>query len=318
MTITATGIGSMPGTDAYEACRVVFGELPDFPYLPELPARGVGADMIGRTAGMLIDMAVEVQPSGWRFAARPGRDVRRAHDHLSRDLDALAETADGYRGQLKLQVCGPWTLAASIETPRGHRAASDEGAVRDIAQSLIEGIEAHLAAVRRRLPGATCVVQLDEPSLPNVLAGRLRSASGLGSLAPVEETTAVQVLRTVIDAQEPEVFVHCCAARPPIGIAHSAGAQGVALDLALLDDDEALGLAAEDGVRILFGVVPGTDATLEPTKEIAQRITDRWQRIGLQPESFVVTPTCGLAGASRDYATRALRHCGEVARRLAE
>ena len=38
----------------------VAGELPVLTALPELPARGVGADMIGRTAGLLVDIAVEV------------------------------------------------------------------------------------------------------------------------------------------------------------------------------------------------------------------------------------------------------------------
>ena len=44
----ATGVGSLPGTDPVEALRLVTGELPDFPHLPELPDRGAGADLIGR------------------------------------------------------------------------------------------------------------------------------------------------------------------------------------------------------------------------------------------------------------------------------
>ncbi len=71
-----TGVGSMPGTDPAEASAVVTGETPDLPALPELPARGVGADMIGRTAGMLVDIATEVVPTGWRVTARAGRDNR--------------------------------------------------------------------------------------------------------------------------------------------------------------------------------------------------------------------------------------------------
>ena len=70
---SATGVGSMPGTDVREAMRVVLGELPDLPHLPELPGRGVGADLTGRTVGLLLDLHAEVQPSGWRFV-----DVRRS------------------------------------------------------------------------------------------------------------------------------------------------------------------------------------------------------------------------------------------------
>ncbi|MYR85505.1 methionine synthase, partial [Streptomyces sp. SID685] len=39
----ATGVGSMPGGDAREAVKTVTGSFEDFPYLPELPARGPGA-----------------------------------------------------------------------------------------------------------------------------------------------------------------------------------------------------------------------------------------------------------------------------------
>ena len=105
----ATGIGSMPGTDPAEAMRMVLGELPDLPHLAELPARGPGAGLTGRTAALLIDLPVETTPTGWRFTARPGRDLRRARGLLSSDLDALEETAGGYQGPLKVQVCGPWT-----------------------------------------------------------------------------------------------------------------------------------------------------------------------------------------------------------------
>src|SRR3954466_15195218 len=90
----ATAIGSMPGTDPAEAAAVVFGELPDFPHLPELPARGVGADMLGRTAALLVDLAVDVVPSGYRVAPRPGHEHRRAVDLLRWDLDALQEARE--------------------------------------------------------------------------------------------------------------------------------------------------------------------------------------------------------------------------------
>ena len=47
----------MPGTDPAEAMRVIAGELAGFPHLAELPDRGPGADLIGRTAALLVDIA---------------------------------------------------------------------------------------------------------------------------------------------------------------------------------------------------------------------------------------------------------------------
>ena len=123
----------MPGTDPAEAMRIVLGELPDLPHLAELPARGPGADLTGRTAALLVGLSVENTSTGWRFAGRPGRDLSRARGLLSSDLDALEETAGGYQGPLKVQVCGPWTMAATIELARSQDPAlADPGAVADL------------------------------------------------------------------------------------------------------------------------------------------------------------------------------------------
>ena len=92
----ASGVGSLPGGDPAEALRLVLGELPDLPHLPELPSRGPGADMVGRTAAMLVDLAVDITPAGWRLVPRSGIDQRRAREFLARDLDALSDVADRY------------------------------------------------------------------------------------------------------------------------------------------------------------------------------------------------------------------------------
>src|SRR5256884_3136610 len=163
----------MPGTDPAEAMRVVAGELPDFPRLPELPDRGPGADLTGRTAALLVEIPVEVTPRGWRLAERPGRDLARARTMLSSDLDVMEEVLDGFRGPLKIQLCGPWTLAATLELPRTLNVAIvDPGAVAGLTASLAEGAAAHVAGVAQRVPGDRIVDPLDEPGLAAMYQGK--------------------------------------------------------------------------------------------------------------------------------------------------
>ncbi|MEO6958348.1 MAG: methionine synthase, partial [Antricoccus sp.] len=102
-----TGIGSLPGTDPRAAAALVFGEDLAVPFLAELPARGPGAGMIGRTLGILVGLYVDLQPSAWRIVPRPGVDWRRITDFWGWDLDALQIASEGYTGALKLQYCGP-------------------------------------------------------------------------------------------------------------------------------------------------------------------------------------------------------------------
>jgi methionine synthase II (cobalamin-independent) len=312
----------MPGTDPVEAVRVVVGELPDVPFLPELPARGPHADLTGRAAALLADLHADLQPSGWRIAARPGRDIRRARDLLARDLDALEELGAA-PALLKVQVAGPWTLAATIELARGDRLLADPAAVSDLTQSLAEGLSVHLADLARRLPGTTILVQLDEPALPAVLNAQIPTASGYGRLRPPDRTTATDRLRTVLDVAG-DTVVHCCAASPPIDLFRAAGAGSVSVDAAVLTphDDDAIGTAVEQGAGLLLGVVPGRDADLSDVASRMEPVKTLWSRLGFPPEllteAVVVTPSCGLAGASPAYARRALATCVEIARRLGE
>ena len=161
----ASGIGSWPDTDVRQAVTAVRDLLSEdgLPYLPELPARGPGADMIGRAAGLLADLAVDLQPMGWRFVDRPGHDAHRTSGLLREDLDELAEAFDGYESDLKVQIAGPWTLASSIWLHRGERSVVDAGATRDVIASLAEGLRVHLGEVAQLVPKANLVVQIDEP-----------------------------------------------------------------------------------------------------------------------------------------------------------
>ncbi|MEE6257518.1 methionine synthase [Plantactinospora sonchi] len=321
----ATGIGSMPGTDITEAQRIVLGELA-LPHLPELPGRGPGADLIGRGAALLVDLPVELYAGRWRIAGGPGRDLRRALDLWERDLDEMTEQAGEFTGTFKIQAAGPLTLAAGIELPIGGWMLRDPGAVRDLTGSLADGLREHVAQVRRRLPRATVVLQLDEPSLPAVLAGRIATESGLGAYRPVESATATGLLDTVISAVGVPVVLHCCAPDVPLDLVRAAGAAGVALDLGLVGNRlDPLGEAIDAGLGLFAGAAP----TLPPpagrapsSAQVADRVRQLWDKLGFPraqlAEQVVVTPACGLAGATDEYARAVLTACRDAGRRLAE
>jgi methionine synthase II (cobalamin-independent) len=317
----ATGVGSLPGTDPLEAARVVLGELPELPHLPELPARGPHGDLAGRGAALLVDLPVDLQPSGWRLVPRPSRDGRRARDLLARDLDALEEAVarTGPPPALKVQATGPWTLAALLELPRGERVLSDPGAVDDLAGSLAEGLSAHLWDLARRLPGVPLVLQLDEPSMPAVLRAQVPDASGAGRLRAPDEQRAVEVLRTVLSSADAPV-VHCCADRVPVALLRRAGAAGLSLDLLRPQDDDALGEAVEAGTRLLAGLVPTAGPLPPDEKAVLAPLVALWRRLGLDlaaaGDAVTVTPSCGLAGTTESHARAVLAASARAGARL--
>jgi hypothetical protein len=137
--------------------------------------------------------------------------------------------------------------------------------------------------------------------------------------------------------------IHSCSAAVPFGIIRTAGAHAVSFDLSQLrrGEEDGVAEAAEAGLGLLTGVmpaVPGPDAgTTRPAgptgavapgdgsaeaRQAAERVIRLWSRLGLPletcPEQAVITPACGLAGASPSQARAALTRCREAGSMLAE
>lgn len=323
---TASGTGSWPGTAARQAAEVVVGELAGaLAHIIELPTRGVGADTIGRAGALLVDVAIDTVPRGYRIAARPGAVTRRAVSLLDEDLDALEEAWEiaSLRGQdrpVKVQAPGPITLAAELELANGHRAITDLGAVRDLAASLAEGVAAHRAAVSRRLD-TPVVVQFDEPSLPAALAGRLTGVTALSPVHPIDEALAITLLDSCVAVAGTEVVVHSCASELPWKILQRSSIHAISVDAATLRAADLDGVAEFlDSDRIVMLGVLATTAPARPpsAEEVAGAAVAVIDRLGFARselrDRIGMTPACGLAGATPEWARTAV----ELARKAAE
>lgn len=324
---TATSVGSFPGTHVREAVRIVRGELPDFLHVPELPARGPGADLVGRTlsalSGVDAGFSSTTTPTGWRIDGADTSVMRRGRSWLGEDWDALEEVAQGYAGPLKVQLCGPWTLAASVEGASGERLVRDPGAVRDIAAALAETARGQVHEIRRRLPDARPVVQWDEPSLPSVIAGRVRTASGLATYRSVDLPVVSRALSAVMEIGDDVLCgVHCCDPAMPVALLVDSGAQFLSIDiLGGRPDDGGVAAAWEAGVGILLGCVPAVPTRRLASDEEVSRPARRYLAdLGFDSDRYLrelaITPACGLAGADPGWVRQALADCRTIGRVL--
>ncbi|SOX52952.1 methionine synthase [Mycobacterium ahvazicum] len=294
-------------------------------HLVELPARGVGADLLGRAGALLVDVAIDTVPRGYRIAGRPGAVTRRAVSLLDEDMDALEEAWEtaGLRGGgrvVKVQAPGPITLAAGLELSNGHRAITDPGAVRDLTASLAEGVADHRAALSRRLD-TPVVVQLDEPSLPAALGGQLSGVTALSPVAALDESVAQGLLDHCAQAVGAEVVVHSCAAGLPWDLLARSATSAISVDAATLRPADLDGIAAfvESGRAVMLGVVAATAPQRRPAaEEVAAALVAVTDRLGFGRsalrERIGVTPACGLANATPQWARTAI----ELARKAAE
>ena len=314
----------MLGTDPGEAAAIINGEL-DLSHLAELPGRGIGADMIGRMAALLVEMPIDSATWGYRLGSRGSSVARRARGFLAADLDAVEQIWDdaGFIGagrQFKVQLAGPFTLAASVELANGHKAIRDRGALRDLIDSTAEGLAIHIAEVRRRL-GAEVIVQLDEPMIGAVIDGTLTPLTTLDPIRAIPAADVAQALTSVVQRVDRPAIIHNCAAprwdlieKLP-GMAHTVDVSGKkTLSAADLDG---IGALIDRGDVLVAGTVPtDVEDRFLRAETVATGLAELMDRIGLNrkvlAENVIVTPVCGLAGVRSAYAKRTLEICAQA------
>src|ERR1019366_7234421 len=205
----------------------------------------------------------------------------------------------------------------------GERSVVDAGATRDVIASLAEGLRVHLGELGQLVPKANLVVQIDEPSLPAVLAGRLPTASGFGRIRAIDPTIAAEGLRTVVAAAGGRhTVVHCCAPDVPLVLLRDTGVTFVSLDTTLLGPKgwESLAATVESGVDLWAGAVP-TDDTRAKVTDVIGPLVEAWRRVGLPRSDLsrvTLTPACGLAGLTPSGAASVQRLAVDAARALSE
>ena len=322
----ATGVGSMPGIDARESTAIVVGEFGAFPHVVQLPARGPGGDPVGRSAAMLADVdrafEVETTVSGWRVGHAGQGVLRRARAWMSQDLEVLEESVGSHRGPVKVQVTGPITLAARITDSAGEALLRDRGAVVELSAAAAAAFAGLVTRMQRAFPHADVVVQVDEPDIPAVLAGEVRTSSGRLTYRSLEPPVVQVLLQTVMHALTSVGAIggiRCFRPRAPIALFRDAGAQFLGVDLDRpLPADDALAQAWEDGIGLLLGCVPVRtfDRVTRPASDAQSSALLRGfmsdSGFSEVPANVAITPSSGLAGVDLHVARRVMEACVRV------
>ena len=317
-----TGIGSWPGVDVQEVARVIRDTCQELPHIGELPQRGPGADMIGRTAALVslvsTDFSVETSPTGWRLARSRGRDLRRADAFWDEDLDVVEEIYQGYEGDFKVQLVGPWTLAANLELVSGDRLLRDRGVCRELSVALAQTAQDHVKQIQQRIPGANIILQIDEPSLPAVMNGEIKTQSGWGAYTPPELHEVEIALSQVTTAHSGFTMLHSCAPNLPFGLVTSAGFKAISIDASLYGPKlpDVLGEQSDAGNLMALGISAQNVKTgIEFLRTLASQIGFSTQTLA---QHVLLSPPCGLISMSLSQARETIEMLNLISRALRE
>jgi methionine synthase II (cobalamin-independent) len=307
--LLVTAIGSMPGSNMAETMLQVTDAIPELIAMPELPQRGPGGEMIGRTFGILNDLdtsfSIETTVTGWRQSRGENKVMRRAKSWYQEDLDWLEKSVGSDSLNLKLQFAGPLTLASFIEPPAGERLLSDAGAVRDLAAGLGEAIALQLAAVQKRLPQAKISIQLDEPALELAIQGGLKRRSGRGNLEPVPSEQAIEWINAVVQRihlPQEQLWIHSCATNFQPVVFEKIKVGIWALPLSAINETRHYQVVSDfwdRGGMLTLGIDPQTLGNQVNFQSIIATVNKFAKQIGLSveemPARIGLSPECGLA-----------------------
>jgi methionine synthase II (cobalamin-independent) len=317
-----TGIGTLPHRDPAEAVRFVAEVCPEIPYWPQLPRRDEKESLIAQCLAGLESL---VSPRGDAvgFKVRPDRVktfvklLERAPGDLPRDhasgffafKNALAAGHFPQAGAIKGQITGPVTLAMHLYVGEETLARSEESS-RAVAARIINIARWQIDRLNRH--GRPVIIFIDEPGLATL--GTMILDPDLAHLR-----AAMGVVIEAIRSAGAIPGLHCCG-KFPFSLAGQLRPKILSFDayhgMEAFGADRAAREFIDEGGIVAYGLLP---ALPQRTPLDPRALRGRWKRtfselmVTKAARQSLVTPNCGLASATEDYARECFLGAIEVA-----
>jgi methionine synthase II (cobalamin-independent) len=317
-----TAIGSMPHSNAEEACQLVLRYLPNIPAWPQLLRRSFKEGMVIQYSegfpGMIVEADRAYVNIGDEFTSALEQLYARHYENDYQSYPISAEYAAGLHAFLTLargtmqcakgQIAGPISCGLSVANKEGLPIIYNEIA----AEAMAKHLRLKAAWQERTLRDAcsTTLIFVDEPSLSSLgTAGIALSTEHVVGL--IEETLGgISGLKGV----------HCCGSadwslllKTSIDVL-SFDAYNYAESLSLYPQE--VKALLDKGGSIAWGIVPNDEDNL--AKETVSSLKDRLEA-AMAPftkdgysirrivDQGLLTPSCGLAYVSSEAAEHALQ-----------
>lgn len=321
-----TGIGSVPHTDPYEACKLVLDTF-DIPFWPQLPAISFRELMIPQfSEGMPFLKIDEQKESVWING--DGDDLERFYENCSDDMTlpisesyarGLHTFTQAIAGKhfkfLKGHITGPLTFTLGLKDARGKPIYFDEE-LREIALLLLQAKIRWQVNVLKPFADRV-IIFIDEPVL-----SALGSSNYLG-VSPEEALRLLRATAGVIRDVDAISGVHCCSNADWTLVINS--------DVSIISFDaydylDAITLYPAELTAFLknkgclaWGIVPTTDAIRnETTRSVRERLENGIGRLSkalpseLLLSQILLTPSCGTGSRSVQESQKVFRILSEL------
>ena len=305
---STTGIGSLPHTNAAEACRLILGTF-DIPFWPQLPRLSFREYMIPQYSEGMPFVKIDIKKETLWIEKNSSDELDRFYESwteksriaisedYARGLHAFLSLGHAGRfGHVKGHVTGPLTFTLGLKDAEGKAVYFDEE-LREISLMLLKA-KTRWQIDMLKQHADRVIIFVDEPIL---------SALGSSSYLGVDSEEALRLLREITAAITSEgaiAGIHCCGnADWPLVIRSGAGiinfdAYDYA-DTVSLYPAEFTDFLEKDGC-LAWGIVPTSDAVGDENPETIRARFDRGMENlsrgipgGLLRSNILLTPSCG-------------------------
>ncbi len=336
--LRVTGIGSVPFTDADEACELILEHCPDIPYIPQLIKRDPRENMFLQFSENLPCVIEDYEKKQVFFdeSKNRGKSLAEFYDYVVNNcyeyFKISPEYLKGFYPMLeksrsknnlfiKAQVTGPITYLIPLTKKDKQSMIFDDEFTEAITLGLAMKGLWQVQEIKKT--GKTPVLFFDEPSL-----------WGLGSayLAVSDERVAFLISSMIDFIREREdnllLGIHCCG-NTNWKILFESGIDIVSFDSYSFGDK--LALYPEEikeflkkGGFLAFGIVPlleykegvSEDELYKKFISILESFEEKGIGRDLLLKNIILTPACGLGPMSEPDAKRVLELTSSLAKRI--
>jgi hypothetical protein len=346
----ATGIGSLPFTDARQALDLIWAELPEIPHWPQLPRIGKMEHFINQFLQPLVDCGMLVQYGHtWKFDTSSDSCAACMTDFYSVCLPAedndlncsksflpSPESAFGFHAFLSMakerglekaiyvkgQIAGPLSVALELKDQQGRPAYYQED-LRDMLVRTL-ALNARCQADALAFLGRTPIIFIDDPAV---------SAYGSRFHLALDRKEIIKDLNFIFSAIETAgaiTGIHSCET-VDWSLLLETRVRILSLDAyrfgdSLLPYSQYLHSFMERGGVVAWGIIPTLDDPFaESVDSLLRRLEVLWESLfstGLQRskvlQQSMITPACGVGLLPEDHARRIYRLTSELSHRLRE
>jgi hypothetical protein len=332
----ATGIGSLPFTDARQALDLIWAELPEIPHWPQLPRRGKMEHFINQFLQPLVDCGMLVQHGhSWRFDTSGDSCAKCMTDFYSICLSAedndpacsksflpSPESASGFHTFLsrakdggldkafyvKGQIAGPLTVALELKDQQGRPAYYQED-LRDMLVRTL-ALNARCQAAALASLDRTPIIFIDDPAI---------SAYGSKFHLALDRKEIIKDLNFIFSAIEATgaiTGIHSCEA-VDWSLLLETQVRILSLDAYRFGDSlvpyvESLRGFLERGGVVAWGIIPTLDDPfVESVDSLLQRLDTLWESLFSKGpkrntvlRQCIITPACGAGLLTEDQSRR--------------